>query len=281
MSVDPLTKSYPMLTPYQFASNTPIAAIDLDGLESLVVTNYNWDQSGGTTKLDVTKSYDNDWNGTRYRDSYTFRGTKYTESGEERNGSAMMKMQKNNPFYFAALRLYHKDQQRKFNRITGDVAIVVGGVVVTALSYGTLTGPYTETGAMVTGGIGLVEFSTGVMSTIGGVMKVYFDNKGDFTKSDLIPTSGLGVLGLALDKGFKTNQFQTILEIANSAILFGASLPDVTKLGAADKALSLTNFITTLYKEAGLDITKEKAEEYGNLIDSIMKEYETIKSNNK
>jgi RHS repeat-associated protein len=35
LSVDPLTKSYPMLTPYQFASNTPIQAIDLDGLEGV------------------------------------------------------------------------------------------------------------------------------------------------------------------------------------------------------------------------------------------------------
>ena len=34
LSVDPLTKSYPMLTPYQFASNTPIQAVDLDGLEA-------------------------------------------------------------------------------------------------------------------------------------------------------------------------------------------------------------------------------------------------------
>jgi hypothetical protein len=32
--VDPLTKEYPELTPYQFASNTPIYAIDLDGLEA-------------------------------------------------------------------------------------------------------------------------------------------------------------------------------------------------------------------------------------------------------
>ncbi|MBK9257209.1 MAG: hypothetical protein IPM42_17180 [Saprospiraceae bacterium] len=37
LSVDPLTKSYPMLTPYQFASNTPIQAIDLDGLEAKMV----------------------------------------------------------------------------------------------------------------------------------------------------------------------------------------------------------------------------------------------------
>ncbi|MBK9379707.1 MAG: hypothetical protein IPN39_00045 [Chitinophagaceae bacterium] len=33
-SVDPLTRSYPELTPYQFASNRPIEAIDLDGLEA-------------------------------------------------------------------------------------------------------------------------------------------------------------------------------------------------------------------------------------------------------
>jgi RHS repeat-associated protein len=35
LSVDPLTGKYPELTPYQFASNCPIAGIDLDGLEFL------------------------------------------------------------------------------------------------------------------------------------------------------------------------------------------------------------------------------------------------------
>ncbi len=38
LSVDPLTRSYPELTPYQFASNTPIMAIDLDGLEAYFST---------------------------------------------------------------------------------------------------------------------------------------------------------------------------------------------------------------------------------------------------
>jgi RHS repeat-associated protein len=37
LSEDPLTSSYPMLTPYQFASNTPIQAIDLDGLEAFYI----------------------------------------------------------------------------------------------------------------------------------------------------------------------------------------------------------------------------------------------------
>ena len=38
LSVDPLTKSYPMLTPYSFAENDVIRSIDLDGLEKYIVT---------------------------------------------------------------------------------------------------------------------------------------------------------------------------------------------------------------------------------------------------
>jgi len=40
LSVDPLTKSYPWYTPNQFAGNTPISAIDLEGLEELIVTRW-------------------------------------------------------------------------------------------------------------------------------------------------------------------------------------------------------------------------------------------------
>ncbi len=35
LSVDPIASDYPFLTTYQFASNTPIQAIDLDGLEKI------------------------------------------------------------------------------------------------------------------------------------------------------------------------------------------------------------------------------------------------------
>ena len=37
LSVDPLSKKFAMLTPYQFASNTPVWAIDLDGLEAATI----------------------------------------------------------------------------------------------------------------------------------------------------------------------------------------------------------------------------------------------------
>ena len=41
LSVDPLTAEYPMLTPYQFASNRPIDGVDQDGLEWKPVTGAN------------------------------------------------------------------------------------------------------------------------------------------------------------------------------------------------------------------------------------------------
>jgi RHS repeat-associated protein len=52
-STDPLTKSYPMLTPYQFASNTPIQAIDLDGLEAFYVHG-TWANPNTFSKLSVS-----------------------------------------------------------------------------------------------------------------------------------------------------------------------------------------------------------------------------------
>ena len=59
LSVDPLTKSYPMLTPYQFASNKPINSIDLDGLESADVYHY-LDADGKLTGATVIKIRDNE-----------------------------------------------------------------------------------------------------------------------------------------------------------------------------------------------------------------------------
>ncbi len=47
LSVDPLTDSYPWYTPYQFAANRPIMAIDVDGLEdeSTIIIKSNYQTS--------------------------------------------------------------------------------------------------------------------------------------------------------------------------------------------------------------------------------------------
>ena len=52
LSVDPITKNYPWLTPYQFASNTPVQAIDQDGLES---SNVNTGETDNTLSGDNLK----------------------------------------------------------------------------------------------------------------------------------------------------------------------------------------------------------------------------------
>ena len=61
LSMDPLTKSYPELTPYQFASNSPVSGIDLDGKEFLIMitpqyTSGNMVVSSQISEVDLTKS---------------------------------------------------------------------------------------------------------------------------------------------------------------------------------------------------------------------------------
>lgn len=51
LSVDPLTKAYPELTPYQFASNSPVAGIDLDGLELKVIIDEKYKGDANVLKL--------------------------------------------------------------------------------------------------------------------------------------------------------------------------------------------------------------------------------------
>jgi RHS repeat-associated protein len=56
LSVDPLTAKYPMLTPYQFASNRPIDGVDQDGLEYATSTIFV--QYGKVKDIVVVKDYE-------------------------------------------------------------------------------------------------------------------------------------------------------------------------------------------------------------------------------
>jgi RHS repeat-associated protein len=51
LSVDPLAKEYAFYSTYHFAGNTPIAAIDLDGLEEFIVVKEFTKAKDGTTQL--------------------------------------------------------------------------------------------------------------------------------------------------------------------------------------------------------------------------------------
>jgi len=54
LSIDPLTRRFPFYTPYQFAGNKPIYAIDLDGLEDVA---YIYRMQGNTRTLIQTIDY--------------------------------------------------------------------------------------------------------------------------------------------------------------------------------------------------------------------------------
>lgn len=60
LSVDPLTQSYPWYTPYQFAGNSPIANIDLDGAEPKPATDGT--QEGQRQTITETKYAPSDCN---------------------------------------------------------------------------------------------------------------------------------------------------------------------------------------------------------------------------
>jgi RHS repeat-associated protein len=60
LSVDPLMKNYPWFTPYQFAGNCPIQAIDLDGLEDLklnILSLPTGPDKPGEAKLEISIAY--------------------------------------------------------------------------------------------------------------------------------------------------------------------------------------------------------------------------------
>jgi RHS repeat-associated protein len=58
VSRDKLASKFPMLSPYQFASNTPIQAVDLDGNEGVLTQISIWRNSSGEEQTSMTTEYD-------------------------------------------------------------------------------------------------------------------------------------------------------------------------------------------------------------------------------
>ena len=68
LSVDPLQRDYPELTTYQFASNTPIQAVDLDGLEMVHCTLIMTDGKPAlkVNRVDIADISGSKWEGWQY-----------------------------------------------------------------------------------------------------------------------------------------------------------------------------------------------------------------------
>ena len=59
LSIDPLTKKYSFLTPYQFASNRPIDGIDVDGLEYITYRVTIGPNANQSPKIEILTDYRN------------------------------------------------------------------------------------------------------------------------------------------------------------------------------------------------------------------------------
>lgn len=68
LSVDPLTQSYPWYTPYQFAGNNSIWAVDIDGLEEYIVVTTMYSDGGKNIAIEyATKKGTKDAVNIQYR----------------------------------------------------------------------------------------------------------------------------------------------------------------------------------------------------------------------
>jgi len=84
LSTDPLSKSYPYYTPYQFAGNKPIWALDLDGLEEYYYS-AAWNERTGTIELKLDHIVDKkSFLGYSWTPGYEVNVT-FKRSGDETN----------------------------------------------------------------------------------------------------------------------------------------------------------------------------------------------------
>ena len=98
LSLDPLTTEYPMLTPYQFASNRPIDGIDIDGQEYLTYI-INWYDNMESPEISVVHYNPNQHN----QHGPQGRGLKYVVNYWETraNGLPQLNKDKNTNFFYA------------------------------------------------------------------------------------------------------------------------------------------------------------------------------------
>ena len=185
LSNDPWSYKYPNLSTYQFANNTPIWAVDIDGLGWLVYTWYmvsKKELSGtnhkyvfekmktGNGKIMTSSVEDKSFDGTKFNNWYVYNGKLYKYPYEI-------------PGYTASIRA----QEERTKNIAKDVLVVAGGIAVTIASGGSGTGPY----AMLFG------VTSGVITTTGGSAKLALDIRsqdGDKELAEKIPTGTVDAL---------------------------------------------------------------------------------------
>jgi RHS repeat-associated protein len=134
LSVDPITKQYPDLTPYQFASNSPIENVDLDGFERFnyrLILSKDGKTVVGIQQDKVIKSWVDDFiHGQRHR--VLDPNTKWLMEFEFKNKSELSKFVVNKPVEYlkeASALLY---EEKVFVAVTTVAALELEGELARA-----------------------------------------------------------------------------------------------------------------------------------------------------
>ncbi len=115
LSVDALTEKFPELSPYQFADNTPMWAIDIDGLEAFFIHGMKSSKNDWRTKgfQEVAKSALKLTNNTEINANYNFDWSGY--------GNGVFQRKKHRTKAAKKLVKYIKD-----NRVEGEEVTLIG-----------------------------------------------------------------------------------------------------------------------------------------------------------
>jgi hypothetical protein len=242
LSVDPLTKDYSYYSPYQFAGNSPIQAIDIDGLEKGYVQYHNViiDEKGkyitkATTKP-ILETENGDWSGVKNRNVFIH----------------------NNKLYDRQDQIAGWSDWKKSTRITKQK---VGKILVSSGKTINTTGDLISAGSIIaaapSGGVSTPGIFIG--ETIGVAGKI-IENVGNFmvdganteTFTSMATDIAFELLPSVATKGIKSLDINTAAEkIAREATVNAGKNPDL--LVNSENLVDWQSRLVIMAAEEGID----------------------------
>ena len=229
LSVDPLAKDYSYYSPYQFAGNSPIQAIDIDGLEKGFVQRHDViiDEKGNFITKSVGKpilvTENGDWPGYKTTNKFFHNGKDYYSQGD-----------------IPGWTQYRDRQQAKVNRQAKNVALVVGGIVTIATfipSGGQSATAFTN----LVAGFGI---TSGIYGASSGITKFSLELTDHPEISDKVPNGLLNAtVGLVIKSQINDNEvietIDAVLSITEGIATF--NFKDVNSIQKFDNFMNILN----------------------------------------
>jgi RHS repeat-associated protein len=234
LSVDPLSPDYPELTPYQYASNSPVWAIDLDGLEALITTSYHVTRDGkGNFYLrefhrPMLTKVDGEWSGYKQESQFFYKKELYKYLSDIPGYNDWVK--------------YERDKTRRIAKNTVGVGAGLLTIAAAIPSGGT---SLTLTQAFV----GTFAFSSGVYNVASNGASLILNLNDQPEVAEKIPSGVLNAtVGLVIKSQIEDEEVTQTLD-ATLSIIEGVAtfnFKDADAIKTADNLLNMLNNATNV-----------------------------------